>query len=203
MKKLSILTLAIFLYTFSFAAAAAASDIPTASLRIEGEDLAAHPVGKQVKDYNERLQKISEDAQQYEPGSDSHKILKMGFEDLKREREKVGGDIRGLKGFQIELHGERAVGNPAGIKQAVIDYYIKNPDKRHMQPFHIHYNKDGKGPIIGFYPPNPDDIGKPESADTKSNPKWVPGTIIVPENTPPVPKTDDCGSLMGFCTDGQ
>jgi hypothetical protein len=165
MIRLFVIVIACFLLS---AGVAFAAEVPTSTTNVTKDDLIAHPVGRAVKDLNERMRKVGEKADGVDRGidPDSYNILKSGFEDLKKKRDEAGEDIRGLRGFEVVLYGDKAIGNPAGVKQAMIDYYIRNPSQRHMQPFHAHYDKNGAGPFISTSPPDPEDIITTRQADT-------------------------------------
>ena len=67
-----------------------AQNVPTATTKITKDDLIAHPVGREVKELNERMRKLGEAADSYEKGSDPYNLLKSGHNDLLKKRDKVG-----------------------------------------------------------------------------------------------------------------
>ena len=180
-----------------------AQDIPTATTSITKDDLIAHPVGREVKDLNDRMRKVGQDAEAYEKGSDSYKLLKSGFDDLEKKRDKVGEAIRGLRDMEVVVYGDKAVGDPNSVKQAVIDFYIRNPGQRHIQPFHAYFDKNGNGPLVSAAPPNPADVGggQKRAAKPPPGPAYYGDPIIVnpPDYDHP---TDDCVCILGQCPPG-
>lgn len=181
-------------------------EVRTTTTRITAEDLKAHPVGAKVKELNERMRKVGEDAESHEKGSDSYILLKEGFEKLKKERDKVGEDIRGLRDFEVVLYGDRAADNSQAVKQAVIDFYIRNPSQRHMQPFHAYFDKNGNGPIVATAAPNPADVEgvqqaqqKPQQTQPQKPPRdWT----LAPGQDAPPPNPDNCVCILGQCPPG-
>jgi hypothetical protein len=202
MRQFILAVLTLFLF---HSGTALAQDMPTATTQITADDLITHPVGRKVKDLNERMREIGQNAEKFEKGSDSYNLLKAGFDKRKKERDKAGEDIRGLRGFEVTLYGDEAVGNPASVKQSVIDFYIRNPSQRHMQPFHVYFDKNGNGPIVTVAPPNPDDVmGEKKKKVQPSGPPVKGGDIIVITPTPvkdPYNPPDDCkcARILGQC----
>ena len=92
---------------------APAQEMPVISTNITREDLIAHPVGREVKELTDRMRKVAKAADNQEKGSDAYNLLKAGFEKRKKERDQAGEDIRGLRGFEIVLNGDRAINDAA------------------------------------------------------------------------------------------
>jgi len=184
-----------------------AAQIYTSSVTITAEDLIETEAGRKVKDLNDEMRRWAEAADKLEKGTDPYNLIKEKFDDLKRERDDVGKNLRGLRGKELVFYGDRANADAYDFKRRFIARWQQDEKVRDFYSggmVHISYDKDGRQ-RVQTTPPRPEDVDSyVAEADTGSQPAG-PGTttpdysnaIVV---TPMVPSgmEDPCGYIMGM-----
>ena len=187
------------------ASPAPGAEIYTTALTITAEDLiAATEAGREVKALNEKMRSVAEGAKKVEPGSHAYNLLKQEFENLKRERDGAGENLRGLRGKELIFYGNRANADSYDFKQRFIRRWEKDPRVREAYgagTLHVSYDKKGNQ-RVATTPPRPEDVDSyvagptPRGPQQGKTPVSGSGIVVVP--------TAGCrwewadGSLLGF-----
>jgi hypothetical protein len=119
---------------------------------ITSDDISAMPQAKPVKDLNERMRKVAATAKKHEKDTDSYNLLQEGFENLKKERDRKGENLRGLKGLQLVLYGGPALKDLAQMKQLAMTAFFDDQEirdaARSSGRLYGYYDKETRQPFI-------------------------------------------------------
>ena len=184
-----------------------AAQIYTSSLTITKEDLIETDAGRKVKELNDEMRQWAEAADKLDKGTGPYNAIKEKFDELKRERDEVGKNLRGLRGKELVFYGDKANGDAYDFKRRFIARWQQDPAFREYYSggmVHVSYDKSGQQ-RVQTTPPRPEDVDSyVAEADTDSQPAG-PGTttpdysnaIVV---TPMVPSglEDPCGYILGM-----
>lgn len=183
---------------------ATAAQIYTTGLTITAEDLIETEAGRKVKDLNEKMRSVGEASEKVEKGSHAYNLLKQEFDNLKRERDDVGKNLRGLRGKDLVFYGDRANADAYDFKRRFIDRWQQDSAIRdHFSggPVHVSYNKDGQQ-RVATSPPRAEDVDSyVAEVDTSSQPSGPAttssdtGTTVMPDSLPMM--EDPCATILG------
>ncbi len=182
---------------------AQAAQIYTTALTITAEDLIATDVGRQVKDFNDKMRRVEQAAQSLPKGSHAYNTLVQEFADLKRQRDDVGKNLRGLRGKELVFYGDRANAEAYDFKQRFISLWQQNQDLRQVfssSMVHVSYDKSGQI-RVDRVPPAPENVDSyvadSGSAGTSSTTTVTP-EIYIDEGDEPTGVEDPCAYVMGM-----
>ena len=135
---------------------------PTKTVTITGDDVKATELGEEIVKIHDRLRVYQEQRKRLTKGSDPWNELKARFDELKAERDKVGAPLRGIRGTEIDLYGERAVTEARSIRISAVRDLTDRPKFR---PERLHAWFDSKGNLqLWDYPPKATDLDLPKIA---------------------------------------
>ena len=182
-----------------------ATQVYTSSLTITADDLIETEAGRKVKELNEEMRTWAEAADKLEKGTDPYNAIKQKFDELKRERDEVGKNLRGLRGKELVFYGDRANQDAYDFKRRFIRRWQEDAGFRDYYSggmVHVSYNKSGQQ-RVQTTPPRLEDVDSyVADADTESQPAG-PGTTTPDYSNAivvtPVPGPEDpCAYIFGM-----
>ena len=155
-----------------------AAQIYTSSLTITKEDLIETDAGRKVKELNDEMRQWAEAADKLDKGTGPYNAIKEKFDELKRERDEVGKNLRGLRGKELVFYGDKANGDAYDFKRRFIARWQQDPAFREYYSggmVHVSYDKSGQQ-RVQTTPPRPEDVDSyVAEADTDSQFAVQPG----------------------------